>query len=101
MQLREAKQAEEVEAVRRACAAHHAAYDELWAGLEIGHTEAETNARVAYLLARRGATHTEPHILFGTHAARPARLAGRARARGTATSSAPTSPRSSTATGAT
>ncbi len=30
-------------------------------------------------LARRGATHSEPHILFGAHAARPARLARRAR----------------------
>ena len=71
MHLREAKQAEEVEAVRRACQHIQFAYDELWAGLEIGHTEAETNARVAYLLARRGATHSEPHILFGTNAALP------------------------------
>jgi Xaa-Pro dipeptidase len=71
MHLRAAKEAEEVEAVRRACAHIIDAYDELWAGLEVGHSEAETNARVAYLLARRGATHTEPHILFGTHAADP------------------------------
>ena len=51
-------------------------------GLEIGHTEAETNARVAYLLARRGATHSEPHILFGTNAALPHGSPGRAQARG-------------------
>ena len=71
MHLREAKDAEEVAAVKRACEHLQVAYDELWAGLEIGHTEAETNARVAYLLARRGATHSEPHILFGTNAALP------------------------------
>src|SRR3954454_4923366 len=71
MHLREAKQAEEVEAVRRACGHIQFTLDELWAGLEIGHTEAETNARVPYLVARRGATHSEPHILFGTNAALP------------------------------
>jgi Xaa-Pro dipeptidase len=71
MQLRAAKDAEEVAAVRRACEHIQAAYDELWGSLEVGHSEAETNARVAYMLARRGATHSEPHILFGTHAADP------------------------------
>lgn len=69
MHLRAAKDAEEVEAVRRACAQIETAYDELWASLKVGDTEAETNARVAYMLARRGATHSEPHILFGEHAA--------------------------------
>jgi Xaa-Pro dipeptidase len=69
MRLRAAKDAEEVEAVRRACAHIQDAYDELWAQLEVGHTEADVNARVAYMLARRGATHSEPHILFGSHAA--------------------------------
>jgi len=71
MHLREAKQADEAAAVRRACGHLQDAYDELWGGLEIGHTEAETNARVAYLLARRGGKHAEPHILFGTNAALP------------------------------
>lgn len=69
MHLRAAKDAQEVEAVRRACRQIEAAYDELWATLKVGDTEAETNARVAYMLARRGATHSEPHILFGEHAA--------------------------------
>jgi len=69
MHLREAKQADEAAAVRRACGHLQDAYDELWGGLEIGHTEAETNARVAYMLARRGAKNPEPHILFGEHSA--------------------------------
>ena len=100
MHLRAAKDAEEVEAVRRACAHIQAAYDELWASLKPGDTEAEVNARVAYMLARRGAKHPEPHILFGEHSAEghgsPASASSHR-----ATSSSPTSPRSSTATGAT
>lgn len=71
MELRAAKDAQEVALVRRACEHIQAAYDELWDGLDVGHSEAETNARVAYLLARRGATHSEPHILFGAHAGDP------------------------------
>ncbi len=71
MHLRAAKDAEEVQAVRRACAQIEAAYDELWEQLRPGATEAETNARVQYSLMRRGATHSEPHILFGAHAADP------------------------------
>ncbi|HWK28219.1 MAG TPA: Xaa-Pro peptidase family protein [Solirubrobacter sp.] len=69
MHLRAAKDREEVEAVRRACSHIIAAYEDLWAELRPGVTEAEANARAAYLLARRGATHSEPHILFGNHAA--------------------------------
>ena len=69
MRLRAAKDAEEVEAVKRACAHIQAAYDELWAELKVGDSEAEVNAKVAFVLARRGATHSEPHILFGSHAA--------------------------------
>jgi Xaa-Pro dipeptidase len=71
MHLRAAKDAEEVEAVRRACRQIEAAYEELWSELRVGATEADVNARAAYSLARRGATHTGPHILFGTHAADP------------------------------
>src|SRR3954464_9442560 len=71
MRLRAAKDAEEVEAVRRACAHIQAAYDELWAELKVGDSEAEVNAKVAYGLARRGATHSEPHILFGARAGDP------------------------------
>jgi Xaa-Pro dipeptidase len=69
MHLRAAKDAEEVEAVRRACAHIEAAYEELWAELRPGAVQAEVNARVAFNLSRRGATATEPHILFGPHAA--------------------------------
>ena len=66
------------------------------------HTEAETNARVAYLLARRGATalgaaHPLRHPRRATRTARP----GERTLRGRRHRRAPTSPRSSTATGAT
>jgi Xaa-Pro dipeptidase len=69
--LRAAKDAEEVEAVGRACAHILEVYEELWAELKPGDVESEVNARVAFLLARRGAKHPEPHILFGAHAADP------------------------------
>jgi Xaa-Pro dipeptidase len=69
MHLRAAKDAEEVEAVRKACVHIEAAYDELWATLMPGMTEAEINARIAFAMMRRGAKHCEPHILFGTHSA--------------------------------
>src|SRR3954464_13046218 len=69
MRLREAKEAEEIEAVRRACSHLQAVYEELWSELEPGMSEADVNARVSYNLSRRGATHADPHILFGSHAA--------------------------------
>jgi Xaa-Pro dipeptidase len=69
MRLREVKDAEEVEAVRRACAHIEAVYEELWAELRPGAIEAEVNAKVAFNLARRGASVAGPHILFGAHAA--------------------------------
>jgi Xaa-Pro dipeptidase len=71
MRLREAKDAEEVEAVRVACRHLAEVYEELWAELRPGHSEAEANARAQYSLSRRGATHAEPHVLFGAHAADP------------------------------
>jgi Xaa-Pro dipeptidase len=71
MRLREAKDAEEVEAVRAACRHLAEVYEELWAQLRPGQTEAEANARAQYSLSRRGATHSEPHVLFGAHAADP------------------------------
>jgi Xaa-Pro dipeptidase len=71
MHLRAAKDAEEVEAICRACAQIEAAYDELWDVLTPGMTEAEINATVQFSLMRRGATQAHPHILFGTHAADP------------------------------
>jgi Xaa-Pro dipeptidase len=69
MYLRESKDADEVEAVRAACRHLAEVYEELWAELRPGETEADVNARVQYSLSRRGATHAEPHILFGAHAA--------------------------------
>ena len=76
-------------------------YEEVWAELKVGDSEADVNAKAAYSLARRGGSHPEPHILFGAHAARGSRHARRAHAAGRATSSSPTSPRGSAATGAT
>src|SRR3954468_328189 len=55
MHLRAAKDAEEVERVRRACDHITAVYEEVWAELEPGVSEAEINARAAFSLARRGA----------------------------------------------
>jgi Xaa-Pro dipeptidase len=71
MRLREAKDAEEVEAVRAACRHLAEVYEELWADLRPGQTEADANARAQYSLSRRGGKHAEPHILFGPHAADP------------------------------
>jgi Xaa-Pro dipeptidase len=71
MQLRAAKDAEEAAAVKRACAHIIEVYEDLWANLKVGESEADVNARVAYTLARRGGSHPEPHILFGPHAGDP------------------------------
>jgi Xaa-Pro aminopeptidase len=69
MRLREAKDAEEVEGVRRACAHIQAVYEELWASLAVGAIESDVNAHADYLLKRRGARDAGSHILFGRHAA--------------------------------
>jgi Xaa-Pro dipeptidase len=69
MQLRASKDAEEVEKVRAACTQIMAVYEEVWAELKPGVSEAEINARAAFSLSRRGGKHPEPHILFGAHAA--------------------------------
>ena len=71
MELRAAKDAEEVEKVRNACAHIIEIYEELWSDLKVGDSEADVNAKVAYSLARRGGSHPEPHILFGAHAGDP------------------------------
>ncbi len=71
MQLRAAKDADEVDAVRAACRHIQAVYEEVWADLRPGQTEAEVNARAQYSLSRRGGAHPGPHILFGAHAADP------------------------------
>ena len=51
MELRAAKDAEEIAAVKHACAQIIEVYDELWANLQVGDSEADVNARVG-LLAR-------------------------------------------------
>ena len=71
MYLRESKDAEEVEAVRRACSAIEEAMEELFSQLRPGSVEQEANAAVEYALRRRGATHAHPAILFGPNAAQP------------------------------
>ena len=102
MHLRAAKDAEEVAAVRRACAHIEAAYEELWADIEVG-DERGGRQRARGLSAWPAAARRppEPHILFGAHAARTARQARRAHAAARRRRSSPTSPRSSAATGAT
>jgi Xaa-Pro dipeptidase len=71
MHLRAAKDQEEIAKVKQACAHIIEAYEELWAELEVGVSEADVNAKIAYSLARRGGSHPEPHILFGAHAGDP------------------------------
>ncbi|MBE2319768.1 aminopeptidase P family protein [Solirubrobacter sp. CPCC 204708] len=71
MELRAAKDAEEIAAVKYACTQIIAVYEELWADLKVGDSEADVNAKAAYALARRGGSHPEPHILFGAHAGDP------------------------------
>lgn len=71
MQLRAAKDAEEIAAVKHACAQIIEVYEEVWADIRIGDTEADVNAKAAYSLARRGGAHPGPHILFGAHAGDP------------------------------
>jgi Xaa-Pro dipeptidase len=71
MELRAAKDAEEIAAVKHACDQIIEVYEELWSTIQVGDTEADVNAKVAYSLARRGGSHPEPHILFGAHAGDP------------------------------
>jgi Xaa-Pro dipeptidase len=71
MHLRAAKDAEEIAAVKHACAQIIAVYEEVWADIKLGDTEADVNAKAAYSLARRGGEHPGPHILFGAHAGDP------------------------------
>jgi Xaa-Pro dipeptidase len=68
MRLRAAKDAEESAKVKAACAQIIEVYEELWANLKVGESEAEVNSRIAYSLARRGGGNPGPHILFGEHA---------------------------------
>ena len=102
MQLRAAKDAEEVAAVRRACAHIEAVYDELWADLKVGDERGRGQRRASPIsLARRGGDAPRAAHPLRRPRRRPARLARRAHAAGRRRRSSPTSPRSSTATGAT
>jgi Xaa-Pro dipeptidase len=76
MHLREAKDAGEVEAVRRACTAIEEAMEELFSQLRPGAVEQEANAHVEYLLRRRGAAAAHPAVLFGPNGAQPHANAG-------------------------
>jgi Xaa-Pro dipeptidase len=71
MRLREAKDAEEVAAVRAAADAVAEVMEEMFTELRAGAVEAEANAQVEYRLRRRGATQAHPLVLFGSHAAQP------------------------------
>jgi Xaa-Pro dipeptidase len=71
MDLRIAKDAEELERIRYACTVVTAEMERMFAGLRVGDTEQAVNARVAYRLAERGATESHPLILFGPSAANP------------------------------
>jgi Xaa-Pro dipeptidase len=71
MALRVAKDADEVAAIRHACAVVTEVMEEAFATLRPGAIEHEVNALVEYRLRARGATATHPLILFGAHAAQP------------------------------
>jgi Xaa-Pro dipeptidase len=71
MDLRARKDAEEVEAVRRACALVERAYALTWEMLRPGTSERELNGSVEAFLRSEGASATHPLILFGENAANP------------------------------
>lgn len=71
MELRAAKDAEEVAAIRRACDLVTEVMEETFAGLRPGDVEHEVNALVEYRLRRRGAAHAHPLVLFGDHSSQP------------------------------
>jgi Xaa-Pro dipeptidase len=71
MARRARKDAEELEAIRRACTLITEVLERMFAGLRVGHVEREVNADVAHELARAGATEAHSLILFGPSAANP------------------------------
>jgi Xaa-Pro dipeptidase len=71
MGLRERKDAEELDAIRRACGVVVEVMERMFAGLRVGDVEREVNARVAFELASAGATESHPLILFGPNATSP------------------------------
>jgi Xaa-Pro dipeptidase len=71
MGLRERKDAQELDAIRGACAIVVDAMERMFAGLRVGDVEREVNARIAFELASAGATESHPLILFGPNASSP------------------------------
>jgi Xaa-Pro dipeptidase len=71
MGRRARKDAEELEAIRHACAVITEAMEAMFARLRVGDVEREVNADVTHELARRGATEAHGLILFGAAAANP------------------------------
>ncbi len=79
MGLRERKDAEELDAIRRACTVVAEVIERMFAELRVGDVEREVNARVSFALAGAGATETHPLILFGPNASTPHAAAGERR----------------------
>ena len=69
--LRARKDAEELEAIRRACTVVTEVMERMFARLRVGDVERDVNARVAFELAEAGATEAHPLILFGPNGANP------------------------------
>jgi len=71
MDLRARKDAEEIEAIRRACSRIEDAYALAWRTVRVGMSERELNFRLESFLREQGASETHPHVLFGENAANP------------------------------
>jgi Xaa-Pro aminopeptidase len=71
MALRAQKDAREIAAIERSCAAIAGVLEQLFATLAPGAVERDVNAQVDAQLRRLGATETHPLILFGPNSARP------------------------------
>jgi Xaa-Pro dipeptidase len=69
--MRARKDAGELAAIRRACDVITDVMERMFAQLRIGDVERAVNARIAYELAKAGATESHPLVLFGAGAANP------------------------------
>jgi Xaa-Pro dipeptidase len=70
-ELRARKDAGELQAIRRSCDRITDVMERTFRELRVGDVERYVNARVAYELARVGATDSHPLVLFGPNAADP------------------------------
>jgi Xaa-Pro dipeptidase len=68
---RAAKDAQELDAIRRACGVVTEVLERMFARLRVGDVEQAVNARVAFELAEAGATESHPLVLFGENGANP------------------------------